>query len=271
MNMKKNGFTLIELIIGLGIAVIIMVAVYAAMNTVQRSSSSVVQKVTTQQDVRTVLDIMAMEIRMASYNPQPPVIGSTWSSIPACSTMGNITPTTGSKGIQVANASTILIAMDLNGDGVIGCNANATNCKTCCGPPNTCTDTNCAGSNEYIEYSYGTNTIHRNVNCSGDTDILGGTDNATTVINGTCTSYINGTCACTSNINGTCPALFQYFDASGASLADGTGTVPATSIPNIRRIRITIVAQTLNTDSLTRKFRTMTYSTDVLVKNHAWN
>jgi D-arabinose 5-phosphate isomerase GutQ len=53
--------------------------------------------------------------------------------------------------------------------------------------------------------------------------------------------------------------VFQYFDNTDAV---------TTSIPAIRRIRITIVAETENKDSLTNQVKTMTYTTDVLVKNH---
>jgi hypothetical protein len=195
---------------------------------------------------------MAMEIRMASYNPTSST--TIWSTIPTnCASISiSLDPT--KKGIQTATANTILVAMDLTNPTVY---------------PAVIGDS----PNEYIEYSYNntTSTIYRNVSCSGDTAILGGTSSATMVKNGTCPSYTNGTCTCAANINGTCPALFQYFDASGNNLADNTGTVPTTSIKNIRRIRITIVANTEYTDRLTHKSRIMTYTTDVLVKNHAFS
>ena len=69
MNMKKNGFSLVELIIAMAVGLLIMTAIYAIINMAQRSSASVGRKVVTQQDARAVLDLMAMEIRMASYNP----------------------------------------------------------------------------------------------------------------------------------------------------------------------------------------------------------
>jgi len=254
MNMKKNGFSLVELIIAVAVGLLIMTAVYAIINMAQSSSVSVGRKVVTQQDARSVLDLMAMEIRMASYNPT--MSTTIWSTIPtaACASMGNVSPVPASKGIQTATANTILVAMDLSNPTVY---------------PAVIGDS----LNEYIEYSYnGADTITRNVSCSGDTPILGGTtDSATMVANGTCSSYTNGTCTCAANINGTCPALFQYFDASGNNLANSAGTVPTASIPNIRRIRITIVANTKYTDRLTHESRIMTYTTDVLVKNHAFS
>jgi prepilin-type N-terminal cleavage/methylation domain-containing protein len=64
--MNKNGFTLIELIMAISIGLVIIAAVYALNEMGQRSSASISQKVVTQQDARAVLDLMAMEIRMAS-------------------------------------------------------------------------------------------------------------------------------------------------------------------------------------------------------------
>ena len=222
MNMKNNGFTLIELIIAVFTAGFIALGIYASINMAQRSSASVGRKVVTQQDARAVLDLMALEIRMASYNPTSST--SIWTSIPACASM-NIALAKANKGIQTASgstdANTIVIAMDLNGDSIIG-------------PP---------GTSEYIEYSYnGADTITRNVNCSGDTAILGGAGSATMVRN-----------------NSAGVSVFQFFDSSGNV---------TTSIPAIRRIRITIVADTESNDNLSTKARRMTYTTDVLVPNH---
>ena len=80
MNMKKNGFSLVELIIAVAVGLLIMTAVYAIINLAQSSSVSVGRKVVTQQDARSVLDLMAMEIRMASYNPTQST--TLWSTIP---------------------------------------------------------------------------------------------------------------------------------------------------------------------------------------------
>ena len=170
----------------MAVGMIIMAAIYASVNFAQKSSASVGQKVVTQQDVRSVLDFMAMEIRMASYNPTWTSGAVIWSTIPTstCNAMGNIGPVTANRGIQtlsgIPGANTITVAMDLDGNGVIGCT-----CGACCGPPNTCTDTTCAGANEYIQYSYnGIDTITRNVDCGiSNTSILGGAGSATMVRN----------------------------------------------------------------------------------------
>jgi prepilin-type N-terminal cleavage/methylation domain-containing protein len=230
--MNKNGFTLVELMIALGIAMGIGLTLYFSINMAQRSSTSVSRKVITQQDARTVLDIMAMEIRMTSLNMT--MSRTIWNAIPTtgCGSMGNIVPWPANKGLQVAGPNTILIAMDLGGRIEPG-GANV--------PSGIIGD----APSEYIEYALGTNTITRNVSCGGDNDILGGEDLSTTVRNG-----------------GLGIPLFQYYNSAGNITAN---------IPQIRRVRITIVADTRSPDALTGQAKRMTYTTDVLVKNHVFS
>jgi hypothetical protein len=64
------------------------------------------------------------------------------------------------------------------------------------------------------------------------------------------------------------PAIFRYYNSNGNELYPGT--TPA-DIPNIRRIDITLAAQTEDPDPSTHTFRRMIYSTSVLVRNHAIN
>lgn len=223
--MNKNGFTLVELMIALGIAMVIGLTLYFSISMAQRSSASVSRKVITQQDARTVLDVMAMEIRMTSLNPS--MSRTIWNTIPTagCSSMGNIVPVKDNKGLQVAGPNTILIAMDLNDPPVTPASIGEI-------------------ENEYIEYALDpvARTITRNVSCGGDATILGGEDLSTTVMNDTLGI-----------------PLFQYFNSAGNITAN---------IPDIRRVRITIVADTRTRDSLTGQAKRMTYTTDVLVKNH---
>jgi hypothetical protein len=115
-----------------------------------------------------------MEIRMASYNPTMSL--TTWSGnvLGNCSA-SNISLTQAFKGIQVANANQIAIAMDLDNSGTIGNVAN-----------------------EYIVYSYdGASTLNRSVSCVGAA-ILGGTAPFTNVRNAA--------------VLPTPIPLFQYFD-----------------------------------------------------------
>ncbi|GEM_PF-122294 len=256
IKMKRNGFTLIEVLIAVVVGLVIMAAVYSAMIIVQRTSANLGRKVVTQQDTRAVLDFMAMEIRMASYNPTRNSLGNTWSTIPnncaslASPPIGFAAPVVANKGIQIANGNGLLVAMDLSGDGAIGCS-----CGSCCGPPNTCSTTlpgnggigTCAGLNEYIAYSYdGVNTINRNVSCGGNSAILGGAAPGSNISNAA------------AGFN-----LFRYFDGNDNEL------VAPVNIPAIRRILITIVADTAQNDLNTGQPRRMIYSTNVIVRNHA--
>ena len=233
--MKKNGFTLIELLIAIAVGLIIMAAVYGGMNMAQHSSSSIDRKTLTQQDTRAVLNLMAMEIRMASFTRRNN--NAVWTTIPsaastpACTQMGLATPVAVRKGIQLAGANEILIAMDLNADNIIG-------------PPS---------SNEYIYYKLEEQRITRNVTCGGNQTILGGAGSSTLVVNTVATP------------------LFTYFDEDGQDISAAVGSAPGstsdTNIPLIRSIRITIVASVEKQGS---QFgvKPITYTTDVLVKNH---
>lgn len=230
--MNRKGFTLIELIVAMAVGLVIMAAVYAAMNMAQRVSGSTEKKVVTQQDTRAVLDLMSMEIRMASFNPT--CNSSTWASMPSCPSMPGVpVPTNkGNKGIQVATRNKILVAMDLSSNGTIG---------------------EAGTSNEYIMYTYdGISTITRNISCSGNIAILGGTTTGTNVRN--------------KDPNTDIP-LFSYFDKSGTDI---TAAIEAdqSKIANIRSITITIVADNEYSDLGVAKPRRMIYSTNFIVRNH---
>jgi prepilin-type N-terminal cleavage/methylation domain-containing protein len=229
--MKKNGFTLVELLIVIVLGALVMAAIYGVLISAQRTSAGIGRRVITQQDARAVLDFMASEIRMASYNPTMQM--ATWSAIPICN-LGGASPVTSRKGIQIATANSILISMDLDQ------------------PPNP-PDGAANDVNENILYTYNSanNVITRSVSCGPNNALLGGTAPGTRVIN---------------NEEGI--ALFQYFDRDGNAIA---APVSNANIPAIRRIRINIAAETEHTDPSTGRRKRMIYSTDVLVRNHVFN
>ena len=66
---NKNGYTLVEALIAVLMGSLVLMAIYSAINTVQTSSSKIESKVAAQQDSRGAMELMAMEIQMASYNP----------------------------------------------------------------------------------------------------------------------------------------------------------------------------------------------------------
>ncbi|WP_163336833.1 prepilin-type N-terminal cleavage/methylation domain-containing protein [Desulfopila sp. IMCC35008] len=65
----RNGFTLVELMVGLAITSVIITAVFAAYTTQQRLYVSQDQIAEMQQNLRAAVDYMAREIRMAGYDP----------------------------------------------------------------------------------------------------------------------------------------------------------------------------------------------------------
>jgi len=117
MNRTK-GFTLIEVLIAVAASIIIMAAIYGAVNMGQKSSSGIDRRIASQKDVRGALDLIAMELRMASYNPS--LDNSVWRTADCSSATTNPTY----KGIQSATASGITIQMDANNSGVINDYAN---------------------------------------------------------------------------------------------------------------------------------------------------
>jgi len=250
--MKKNGITLVELLIVIALGALIMAAIYAAMTMAQRTSTGLGRKIITQQDTRAVLGFMASEIRMASFNPS--MTGTLWTGMPtdvtSCtrvtSIVGSITYNAANRGIIFANANNLYIAMDISAEATIG--------VCTCGDPDDCADPDeaCANRNEYIFYSYnsGNRAITRSVSCSPNIQILGGTLEGSNVING-------------DSRYPTPIPLFQYYNRAGTEL---TGTI---DIPAIRRIKINIATETTEIDPLTGQRKVMIYTTDVLVRNHA--
>lgn len=150
VNMRNKGFTLVEVLIAMAVGAIIMAAIYGLMTTAQKTSTSLDRKVIAQQDTRAVLDLMAMEIRMASYNPS--YTNPTWNNTPGSKAVCMPSVAAANKGIKIATANSIAVAMDLDGSQTIG-----------------------DDDNEYIVYSYdGASTLTRSVSCAAPADIIGG-------------------------------------------------------------------------------------------------
>ena len=248
---RAEGFTMVEIILALFIGGVLMSAVYAVMISGQRSSMGVERKVAAQQDVRAALEIMAMEIGMASYNPF--AASGIWLQGPSvppdvskdCIIAGNQTY----KGIQEAKPTSIMVEMDIGSDGF----GNGS----------------IAGSdqNEVIRYAYdaANHYITRSTNCGTAQPFLGA-DSATAAA-GTRTVKANNSAAGIKNGAGVV-AVFRYYDSSGTELYPDT--TPA-DIPNIRRVDITLAVETEEKDPSTNQYRQMIYSTSVLVRNHAIN
>ena len=236
--MKRNdGYTLVEIVVSIAVGLVIIGAIYAAVNMGQRSTSNVERKVAAHQDARAALQLMALEIQMASYNPRS--TSNIWQNPATCTAAsGN----QNYRGIQAATASSISIEMDANENGVVGS-----------GNPN---------PNEIIKYVYNSDSqrITREVGCgAGAQAFLGdvpGNPRTVRVINDDSAS------------NPTDIPVFRYFNAQGTEIT--TGQLPA-AIPNIARIDITVNVETEAIDPNSGQRRQMIYSTTVIPRNHVIN
>lgn len=235
--MKTNsGFTLVELMITTAVTMLLLVAVFVAVNSSQRHSSAIERKVVAQQDVKPALDLMAMEIGMASYNPN--YTTGNWLSTADCTSVsGNQTY----RGIQEATINSITVEMDIDES----CTSNSV--PSCM-----------QGANEVIRYNYDTANLYisRVPNCQGGTppSFLGDTaasGNPQTV------RVINATLGI---------PVFRYYDGTGTEIASGSLPV---GIPNIRRIDIVLAVETADIDPNTNQRRRLIYSTSVIPRNHA--
>lgn len=231
---NNRGATLVELLVTLLVGMIVLSSIYLAVNTAQKSTAGIERKVVAQQDIRGAIELMAMEIRMASYNPR--LTTGNWRNPTVCSQV-SANQTYG--GIQEATATNITIEMDLNG------NCSGNNNATCM--------TGSDDPNEVIQYVYNAaeQRITRETNCGGAQPFLG--DRAT-----------SGSARTVRVLNDGANPVFRYFNGAGADI---TATLPA-GIPNIQRIMITLVAATAEIDPSTGRERRLVYTTSVVPRNH---
>jgi prepilin-type N-terminal cleavage/methylation domain-containing protein len=237
----QKGFTLVELMISMGVTMVLMGAVYMSVNATQRNSSAIEGKVTAQQDVKPVLDLMAMEIGMASYNPNSAPAAGLWVVAPTAGASGACVADgiAAYRGIQEATPTSITVEMDICGTGPA--------------PDSIVGTVGSGGKNEIIRYSYDTvnQYITRSTNCGGNQPFLGDVPANTRAVR-----VINNTLGL---------PVFRYYDGTGADISAGLPAV----IPNIRRIAITLAVETENVDPNTNLRRKLIYSTSVIPRNHA--
>lgn len=229
---KHEGYTLVEMVISIAVGLVIIAVIYAAVNMGQRSTVNVERKVAAHQDARAALELMELEIQMASYNPRSDYeTGAFWVA------PGDCTMPSGNqnyRGIQTATDSSITVEMNINDNSSVICDA----------------------TNEVITYAYDSanqylTRLTRSTNgTSGNQPFLGdmpGNPRAVRVIN--------------ANINPAVP-VFRYFDAQGTEITTAAG------IPNIARIDITLWVETEDVDPNSGQRRRMVYSTSVIPRNH---
>ena len=246
LKMNNKGFTLVELIVSMAVGLVVMGAIYAATEMGQRSSVAVERKIVAQQDARAALDIMALEIGMASFNPN--FATGIWVYGPNTGTCGSTSGYQAYKGIQEATAHSITVEMDIHGDTLLSCSSPH-------GPPDGDIAVDCHDPNEIIRYHYDAvnKYITRETNCGGGQAFLGDqTGNPRDV----------------QVVNPVSVPLFTYYDGQDVQIP--YANLPA-SIPDIRRIRITLFVDTEAIDrSLNRRRRTIS-STSIIPRNHALN
>ena len=243
--MNNKGYTIVEILIATSVGLIVMGAIYAGMNMGQRSSVAVERKVLAQQDARAALEIMALEIRMASYNPT--YATGMWCDGPS-GNCGNLSANQTYKGIQEATANSITVEMDIRGNTAGSYSDGAMD-----------------DPNEIIRYNYDTanERITRETSCGGGGQAFLGPTLAH--LDQRDVQVANNT----AGAGGTSIPLFRYYDGRGTELVPGTD-LPA-DIPNIRRIEITLVVDTEAEDPNLGKRRRTIYSTSVIPRNHAIN
>jgi prepilin-type N-terminal cleavage/methylation domain-containing protein len=246
--MNSRGFTLIEIMVTLAVSLIMILTIYGVIHVSQRSSSGLERKVAAQQDEKAALELMAMEIRMASYNPTLTPDAQLWLTPTTCRA-GDFSVNPTYKGIQEATPNSITVEMDITNtannpieDGIIGSGA----------------------SNEIIRYNYDTTTanrlITRSTSCGPAMPFLGATGGTTVVKT---VNVINDTLGI---------PVFRYFDGNGGEISATVVSNPAHStlgIPAIRRIEIVLAVETESPDPNLRQRRRTIYSTSVIVRNHA--
>lgn len=243
---ERNGFSLVELLAALAVGMVMLLAIYGVVNVSQRSTSGIERKVIAQQDARAALELMAMEIRMASYNPT--LATDLWVNPPGgADTCGAMSTSQANRGIQEATANSIAVEMDIDGGGAGSGSIGD-------------------GPNEIIRYRYdaANQYITRATSClGGNQPFLGDTAAPRTV---RVINDINGNGAFDA---GTDIPLLRYFDGAGTEIFPTAGD--QTPIPHIRRIDIALAVETEDVDPNTHRRRRLIYATSVIPRNHAPN
>ncbi len=254
MNLRENGFTMIELMFVLVLGMFLTAAIYVTTTTAMKSTSGLQGKVEAMQDVKSALNTMALEIGMASYKPNTIADSSLWANVnltgQGCSVGAPPSTNPTSKGIVEATANSITVEADTNQDSTIA------------GPNE---------PNEVIRYVYvNTNGQQYITRCSCCDNNMGGMAGSgglpflgNTIASGPAQQtvhVINGNL----NLN-----VFRYFDGTGTDITASVIASPALNIPNIRRIDITLAVETATIDPSTGQPRRMIYSTSVDPVNHS--
>lgn len=230
---NAQGFTLIEILFALFIGLLLLGTIYVAMISGQRSSAALEDRVVAQQDARAALELMALEIGMASYNPN--FVTGIWRNPGDCV---NASVSQTYKGIQTATVNSITVEMDIGESGGVGDNPN-----------------------EIIAYVYDTanERITRETGCgAGAQSFLGAVPGTL----GRSVRVINNTL----NI-----PMFRYFDGLGTEILAAGLPAGIPNIRRIE-ITLAVETEDVDPNVPgTNQRRRMIYSTSVIPRNHAIN
>jgi len=187
---QQKGFTLVEILISIVVGMVILLAVYAAVVTGQRSTSGIERKVIAGQDARAALELMSIEVQMTSFNPT--MTTGIWRDPGAC---GSSAATPANMGIQAASPTSISVEMDVDESGAI-------------------TD----ASNEVITYTYVSDAVNggyitRSTNCGSPQPFLGD-------------AVGSGNPRVVRVINTAAVPVFRYFNGQGTELTSFPGDIP---------------------------------------------
>lgn len=249
---NNKGFSLIEMLIAIATGLILMGAIMFVTRSGLFSSMAIQSKIATQQDARLALQMMALEIGMASFDAND---AADWHDLSSpTSTSCEVLSTSAKdakKGIREATDQRLTIQADLNGNGSIG---NPGSSPT--GDPNEVIRYIYHPTDQYITRCTGTVTGGASQPFLGDT-VASGRPRTVRVINNTL------------NI-----PVFRYFYSNGteftpnASQTNCQKNPPNDHICNIHRIDITLAVETDEIDRLTGTRKRMIYSTSVIPRNH---
>lgn len=257
--MSKSGFSLIELMIAIATGLIILGAIMLTTQSGLKSSMGIQANVSAQQDVRLAIQIMAMEIEMASYK-LPQYADNIWADLSTttgqnCSVSTSAPTDTFKRGIREANANAITIESDLNNDGLIGST----------GQPNEVI--------RYVLVTEGSNQYITRCTCC----TTGSTGGGGQPFLGDVSSQGSSRAVKIKNADLNIP-LFRYYYANGTEFTPNSALVTCTSAQknatpnahfcNIARIDITIAVETTDKDPMTGKNKIVTMSTTVIPRNH---
>jgi len=106
---RARGFSSMEVLAGLGLTLILLAAVYTSQQTQMKAFSTQQVYSDSQNVTRSVIDLMARELRMASYDPGTALPTSPGPCAPGVK-----------EGIINATDTSIHFQQDLNGDNLIG-------------------------------------------------------------------------------------------------------------------------------------------------------